>query len=449
MKNINKPKFNSLLPKNNEAGGNIQEWKREIVLGKNKVTISTPKWEDGVIRNSKFQNYDVGIIRKIDSKKLLYPLTVDFSRYETNEELYCAVKTWWIETKKKAEKTIDVRIRTARQFERHPVFPVDWLIFDEKPEQVINLLMYLENVEYKEKGKELDVNNYGVNHIHNLWKTIRTFAEARGVDISYWPYRPPERPENKVKIIPMPPMVNKLIHHKYAKAQYANKLIKTILTIGFQSGLRPEEIIILKVKNIDFESGTIIITEQKKRHRNRQIRLEKPVMYSRQQNSLKNWIYIWRKKKTNDDGFLFLKPNGKPFETVADLRGFLADYVKPVWNDFCPKIMRDWYAIAKMIQYMEKNGSWQIRKVKNKLGHKKQDTTEIYVEFAEMYYENFKFDWLKSVLKFHPNSKRMKKLVKEDYRSSQENLSKRKKWAGLIKFPSVGNYAPVGIRTRV
>ena len=134
---------------------------------------------------------------------------------------------------------------------------------------------------------------------------------------------------------------------------------------------------------------------------------------------------------------------------MAYLKCFLSDYVKPVCNDFCPKIMRDWYAIAKMIQYMEKNGSWQIRKVKNKLGHKKQDTTEIYVEFAEMYYENFKFDWLKSVLKFHPDSKRMKKLVKEDYRSIQENLSKRKKWAGLIKFPSVGINAPVGIRTRV
>ncbi len=26
---------------------------------------------------------------------------------------------------------------------------------------------------------------------------------------------------------------------------------------------------------------------------------------------------------------------------------------------------------------------------------------------------------------------------------------RRRKWAGLIKFPSVGNYAPVGIRTRV
>ncbi len=142
MININKPKFNNLLPKNNEAGGNIQEWKRELVLGKNKVTISTLKGEDGVIGNSRFQNYDVGIIRKIDSRKLLYPLFVDFSKYETNEELYNALSNWWIKTKNRASKTIKIRIRTARQMNNHPVYPVDWFNFDEKPEQVLNLLSY-------------------------------------------------------------------------------------------------------------------------------------------------------------------------------------------------------------------------------------------------------------------------------------------------------------------
>ena len=79
-------------------------------------------------------------------------------------------------------------------------------------------------------------------------------------------------------------------------------MIKTILTVGFYSGLRPEELTELKVENIDFDNGMIVITEQKKRHRNRQIRVEKPVIYSRQQNSLMNFINIWRKKALQNKG---------------------------------------------------------------------------------------------------------------------------------------------------
>jgi len=438
----------SLISDTSIFGGESEEWNIFSDVGQHiEKQYPLPVGEDTVINNNQYQIYGIGKKRKIDMSKLLYPLTVDFSKYETNEELYHSIKKWWIETKKKSEKTIDIRIRTARQFEHHSIYPINWLVFDNQPEQVINLLMYLENVEYKEKGKEKGIKNYGIHQIHNLWKTIGTFAEAKGIYIAWWPYILPERPENKVKNIPSPIIVNKLIHYKYSNDKYINSLIKTILTVGFYTGLRPEEITELKVGNIDFDNGLIVITEQKKRHRNRQIRVEKPVMYSRQQNSLSNYICIWRKKITDiNNGILFLKPNGKPFETEDDLRGFLADYVKPIWNPFCPKIMRDWFAIAKLIRTKIETGKWDIYEVERNLGHSKVSTTEIYIEFAEMYYENFKFDWLRSVLKFHSNSKRMNKLMKEDYRTCKKSTN-GKNGLGLIKFSPVGKYAPVGEQT--
>jgi len=105
--------------------------------------------------------------------------------------------------------------------------------------------------------------------------------------------------------------------------------------------------------------------------------------------------------------------------------------------------MRDWFAIAKLIRTKIQTGKWDIYEVERNLGHSKVSTTEVYVEFAEMYYENFKFDWLRTVLKFHSSSKRMKKLMKEDYRSHKK-LTNGKKQLGLIKSSPVVNNAPVG-----
>jgi len=400
------------------------------------------------------QNFNVeksnNSVRQIDDKKLLFPIHVNFKEFETQEELFKGIRDWWVNTKNRAEKTIKTRIGAARFTANHVLYPVNWFTFDQEPEQIINLLLYLINVEYKQKAIETGNQNYGINQIHNIWKTVNTFAEAKGVDISWWGWSPPPRPENKVKQIPRPKTVNRLIRHRYTNKKYTDALIRTLLTVGFQSGLRPEELIILQVKDIDFESGYIIITEQKKRHRNRQIRLEHDVMYSPRQCSLKNWKEIWRQQVTdNKDGYLFLQENGKPFPSEDALRMFLSPFCKPIWGPFSPKKMRDWYAIACLIRSKVDTGDWQVRNVTKALGHKHQNTTEGYVEFAELYYENDKYDWLRAVLKFHPNSKRMLCLMKQPYRSCQKISINAGKCPSPIQSSPVGVNAPVGIRTRV
>jgi len=389
-------------------------------------------------------NYFLKVGKKrqyIDNDKLLFPIHINFQNYHTHEELYQAIKNWWINTKNRAEKTIKTRINAMRYCQRHPIYPVDWFHFDQEPEQILNLLLYLINVEYKQKGQNTGNYNYGIHQIHNLWKTVKTIAEAKGVDISWWGWNPPSKPENRVKIIPSPLIVNKLIHYRYSYEPITNSLIKTILTLGFQSGLRPEEIIILQIKNVDFDNCSLILTEQKKRYRNRQIRLEPAIMYNPNQNSIYNWINIWRPRiKTNNNNFLFLQSNGKPFPTEDALRTFLAKRVKTIWKPYSPKKMRDWNAIARLIRTKEKTGKWDIRTVTKALGHKQQSTTEGYVEFAELYYQNDPYDWLKSVLRHQ------KCLMQENRHKKQhkETLIKPEKMALLTKVTPVGKNAPDG-----
>ena len=436
----------------NKNGGMYQECKICV-----EGSLSVENRKDFIMKDG-MHNVDSSKIletnkNKIDNSKLLFPIHVDHLDCKTNEEFYDKVKTWWINTKNRAERTIDKRIQTARTMNSHDIFPINWMDFNNAPEHVINHLMYLINVEYSEKGKITGNKNYGIHEIHNRWKTINTFAEAIGVDISWWGWSPPPRPENKVKHIPRPEIVNKLMHYKYTNHRFTNALIKTILTVGFESGLRPEELMVLQVRNVDFENGFIIITEQKKRHRNRQIWLEKPVIYSHQQNSLKNWITIWRPYVTDiEDGFLFLNMFGRPFSSEDAFRRFLSRYCKPVWNYFCPKIMRDWNAIARLIRTKNETKNWQIREVTKALGHKFESTTEVYVEFAEQYYKNDKYDWLRAVLKFHPDSKRMKRLMGQDHGTGQElsvKLTNDKKGSPEIKVPSVEDSGPRGVRSFV
>jgi len=357
----------------------------------------------------------------IDDSKLIIPLHVDRSKYLTNEELYKAIADWWVNIKGRSSKTVESRIGYARAMARHQLYPVDWFKFE--PEQILNLLIYKQVYEYPEKAKESGNPNHGVNQLHHDWKTVKMFASAYGIeDPTSWGWTPPAAPEPEVKIVPRPPTVNKLMRHKYTKDRFTTALVRTLLTVGFHCGMRPEEIPILKVKDIKFSEGYIFIHEEKKRYRERQIWLDPPVMYSHQQNSLANWANIWRPRAKNQSSgdFLFIQKSGKPFPNENALRMFLNRHCRKVWPDYTPKIMRDWSAIARLIRTKIETKKWDTRVVKNALGHKLESTTENYIKFAENYYRIDPYDWLSTVLKFHPNSKKMKKAMGRQYGTGQK-----------------------------
>jgi len=459
----------SNLPQIFGVGDDTQEWKYYVDICQNAECLyPTIGWEGTVNRQNedlKFLNVEKSneeyIVHKIDSSKLIIPLLVDRKQYNTHEELFDAVKEWWIKSpdylggnkprKGHHKSTINHYIQNARAMQKHPKYPVNWFEFD--PHQIINQMLYRQTEEYPKIQMEKGDPTYGDTQLNNFWKIIRTMGHAFGIDVTYFPWRPPTPPENKRKNIPRPYIVNKLIHHRYTKDRFTNALIRTLLTVGFQAGVRPAELISLKTESIDFEAGHIYIRESKKRYRERPVWIEQPVMYSRQQNSLKNWIEIWRPRCANKQSgdFLFIKRNGKPFRHESELRRFLAKHCKPVWNHFCPKIMRDWNAIARLIRTKLETKKWDTRQVTKALGHRYEKTTEVYIEYAENYFRNDSYDWLRAVLKFHPTSIRMQKLMKQPYRTSQE-ISKKLTYEKIRspedKLPSVGDYGPGGIRTR-
>jgi len=437
------------------VGGINQKWKNIDQLEAN-IEELNPKWD--IMRLQEYvtsKNYNVDVLEKprIDNSKLLIPLHVDRSKYETHEEVYRAIIEWWTDIKDRSPKTIQIRIRHARNMAKHSIYPVDWFKFE--PEQIINQLIYRQTVEYKELQEKTGNPTYGYTQLNNFWKTVRTFSQAYGIDISFWGWSPPSPPEPQVKIVPRPIMVNKLIHHWYSNDRYKNALIRTLLTVGFQSGLRPEELITIKVNNVKLNEGYILITEQKKKFRERQVWLENDVLNRRQQNSLKNFIKIWRPQVINNTSkdILFLQKNGKPFPSEDALRMYLAPFVKPIWKDYKPKIMRDWSAIARLIRTKVETKKWDIRTVKNALGHKFESTTEAYIKYAEEYYRNDPYDWLRAVLKFHKNSKRMHRLMGKDNGPSQEKdtliLTNAKNTLSLRQFLGGKINGPMGIRTPV
>jgi len=310
--------------------------------------------------------------------------------YETQEELFEAIKYWWIHKYRKKESTIIQRLRDARRMARHPIFPIDFKKFD--PNQIIAYLEYREK-ELGEKGK---------HQIKNEWKVIKTFARAYGLNIDNWGYYPPNPPPAKVKIIPLPPVVHKILHTKYSKDRYLNALIQHVLTHGFTIGWRPSEAVIQKVSKVFPEEGYIIIEEAKKYGQQRQIFLERDVLSAEKRKSLKVWIDHWRPKVENQysGDYLYLQPSGKPF-SVNQLRKVIVPRVKQVWQPYQLYTMRHWCAIARLIKTKIETGRFDVWHVKNWLGHDSINTTETYIQYAEQYHRQAPYDWIRAILKLH------------------------------------------------
>ncbi|MEM0493247.1 MAG: site-specific integrase, partial [Candidatus Thermoplasmatota archaeon] len=166
-------------------------------------------------------------------------------------------------------------------------------------------------------------------------------------------------------------------------------------------------------QDVYLEDGYIIVTETKKHYRQRQIWLDNYIMNGKQQPSLRNWMNIWRPRIpriTNEgDSYLFIRPNGMPFPNETTFKNYVNNHVKPIYEPFCPYIMRHWSAIAHLIRTKIETGSWDTRTVMRVLGHSFIGTTERYLRYAEEYYNNDPYDWLNYILKPRTKTIEMKK----------------------------------------
>jgi len=375
----------------------------EMVGGKNK------KWKNTTQKRSKLYvkhlkpTNGAGMVTKtyennkqLDIERLNNPYLLHPEDYETQQELFDAIKHWWIFKYRKKESTITDRLRYAKKMSEHNVFPINWLKFN--PVQIINYLEHREYVDYQNKR--------GKHQIINEWKTVKTFARAFGIDASLWGYTPPSPPKAKVKQIPLPPTVHRLLHARYSTNHYENALVTHILTHSFHIGWRPSELIIQNVKDVYLEEGYLIITETKKNNQPRQIWPDNNLMNSRQKKSLKNYIECWRTQVANKNSgdYLYLQKSGKPFKSTQHLNRYLKKYIAELYPGFHPYIWRHWCAIARLIRSKVETKRWDIWDVKEWMGHEKIDTTEDYVKFAKNYYRNAPYDWIRAVLKFYKSN---------------------------------------------
>lgn len=96
------------------VGGKSQKWKIESKVGKNLLTDQPQQVGEETVK----QAYDISKIINvgesrsyIDDSKLIISLHVDRAKYETQEELYHAIRKWWVEIKQRSPKTIESRFR--------------------------------------------------------------------------------------------------------------------------------------------------------------------------------------------------------------------------------------------------------------------------------------------------------------------------------------------------
>ena len=142
---------------NRLAGGNKEKCEKIIENVSQKHVEHSTHLDGEVMGDLRHVNkiINIGDLERpaIDVKKLLIPLHVDRTLYQTEEELFKALTDWWINIKHRSPKTITIRIRHARNMSQHQIYPVNWLEF--QPEQILNQMLFRQIYEYPEMAKKI------------------------------------------------------------------------------------------------------------------------------------------------------------------------------------------------------------------------------------------------------------------------------------------------------
>ncbi len=366
---------------NELAGGINQEWVRILRNVGQKTENKGPQLGGEVMGDLAYE------LRK--NFERINPIEVDPNKFHSVPELFNAVSDHARRWQRLSKSTIDHRMRCARRMTRHPLFPIDF--FHLNYEQFIAYMQYREDIE---KAKHFA--------LKNDLQAIQMFLVAYGQKPRDWYYRLPVQEKHKERILPLPDKVHEMITFNFSDDAYENSLYQYLHAHNFWIGWRvPSEPQCMTVDNIDFDTGSIIITERKKHNSTRQIFPEETIMTGKTRKSFKNWLR-WRDKvETSKSGnSLYLQPSGKPF-TLRYFGHKISETGKMVYPTFRPYDSRHWCAVARLIQTKVETGSFDPYKVQKWLGHDKIDTTEGYIQHAENYFRRAPYNWIKRTLKFY------------------------------------------------
>jgi len=279
------------------------------------------------------------------------------------------------------------RIRTLEYISNHPI-PID-----------ISNPTYHDWIRHSDYREIIE----GATHaLHNEWKAIKTLLTSYG--ITPWNYQPPIIPEKTIYPIPHPDKVNQMIHNTYTPNKDKNRHLQYLLLFTYITGIRnPSEPCQLRLKDVDLENGTIIITETKKHRRRRMIKPTQQYMTGKNCKSLRYWIDKIRPRYINQHSqdYLWINYTGNPW-TKNYLRKYLTQHIQPHYPEYKPYESRHWAATAKLIQeYIDSHGHWNQNKVSRYLGHTDVNTTNQYLDQAETWLEIAPYNWFSHVLNPH------------------------------------------------
>ena len=201
-----------------------------------------------------------------------------------------------------------------------------------------------------------------------------------------------------------------MIHHTYTDNKDKNRHLQYILLATFMLGLRnPSETCLLTIDDIQLNNNIIIVTEAKKHYSRRATTTEQQYMTGSNCKSMKYWIDNIRPRYTSQKSKnqLFITLTGNPF-TPAYLRKYLTKHIQPHYPEYYPYCSRHWSATAKLIQEYINTGNWNKARVQHWLGHDNINTTDNYIQLAEVYMQAAPYDWFKRVLKRRRGGKHVK-----------------------------------------
>jgi len=288
--------------------------------------------------------------------------------------------------------TVNRNLRYLRFMELHTC-PIDF----RNP----NYENYIRHMDYRE---QIEGCRWGA--LKHQKQAMRMFLLSIGINPVEWYYKPPPRTQRHISKIPYPDQVHQILHQKYNKDKTIDSNIKHLLSKNFIYGWRvPNEPIQIKVSDIDLENATLTMKCSKQNL----IRTIDITELADRKNtySFKNLIDIIRPRLENQysKDYLFLKPNGKPFDNPEQLRMYLNRKVNPTIKKIFPEytnyITRKWCTIARLIRTKVLSKKYDEYEVMDFIHHTKIETTIGYLRDSKFYYQKAPYDWIKRVLKNH------------------------------------------------
>jgi len=287
-------------------------------------------------------------------------------------------KTWtWAELRRYAIVIKGLSKETwekRRRYLKHLEEKYDFNLHSNPDEIYEKFMKYIEQ-KRMESGQSENAIRFAKNAIQLLFEFLN-------VKHNYiWPRSRRQQPE-----ITIPPdsVIHRLIHGYHVRDPVLNKEFQYMFHMASIIGPRvPLEIAIMKVRDIDFEEGTIKIWQPKVR-KWRIVYPPKFLLDSPVDKSLKNWIDIWRPKleTSKSADYLWLNQDGLPWNVRA-LGMRITRIGKKYWHPFHGYLLRHYAATRYLIESYNKFGVFDVMGLKIFMGHENIKNTLRYVHLAE------------------------------------------------------------------